>query len=578
VSSRRGIFFVLLFIFLASLASIAGWILLSLTAAPPPSVPANAALYLPIQAPFSELEANDVLSTLVRRPPTLRQTVEAIRKAKIDARVKTLVITPQASGALWGQLQEIRGAIEDFKTTGKPVTPYLEAGGAQEYYLASAADRVVMMPAGQLDLVGLTMYELFFRGTLDKIGVYPDLLHIGDYKTASNNFTEKTFTPAHREMYQSLNRDWYNELVRAIATGRKRSEDDVRRLLDEGPYLASGALKAGLVDALSYEDQLDDAAPIAGTRRIDGETYARVPRPLTERVSGARIAVLYAVGVITSGRSSVDGPGGNVLGSETFVEWVRKVRVDPSVRAIVVRIDSPGGSAIASEVIWRELMLARDIKPVIVSMGDVAASGGYYMALPAHTIVAQPGTITGSIGVVTGKLVLKGTLEKIGVGAEAVSEGRFADIYSPFKPFGPEERARIDEQMRATYDLFLSRVAEGRQQPAARIDPLAQGRVWTGRQARERGLVDELGGLDRAIQIAKEKARLDAKKDVDLLVYPPRRSLYDILANPFGASVRSGLDLFLRRPDARAVESALTTLNRFRRGELLYLMPNYLWR
>jgi len=578
VSSRRGIFLVLLLIFLGTLASIAGWIFLSFTTAPPPSVPSNAALYLPIQAPFGELEANDVLSTLVRRPPTLRQTVEAIRKAKIDARVKTLVITPQASGALWGQLQEIRGAIEDFKTSGKPVTAYLEAGGAQEYYLASAADRVVMMPAGQLDLVGLAFYELFFRGTLDKIGVYPDLLHIGDYKTASNNFTEKTFTPAHREMYQSLNRDWYNELVRAIAVGRKRSEDEVRRLLDDGPYLASGALKAGLVDALGYEDQLDDAAPLAGTRRIDADTYARVPRPLTERVSGARIAVLYAVGTIASGRSSFDGPGGNVLGSETFVEWVRKVRVDPSVRAIVVRIDSPGGSAIASEVMWRELMLARDIKPVVVSMGDVAASGGYYMALPAHTIVAQPGTITGSIGVVTGKMVLKGTLDKIGVGAEAVSEGRLAEIYSPFKPFSPEERARIAEQMRATYDLFLSRVAEGRQQPAARIDPVAQGRVWTGRQARERGLVDELGGLDRAIQIAKEKARLDAKKDVDLLVYPPRRSLFDILANPFGASVRSGLDLFLRRPDAQAVESALTTLKRFRRGELLYLMPNVLWR
>jgi protease IV len=579
VSSRRGIFLVLLLIFLGTLASIAGWIFLSLfAAAPPPSVPANATLYLPIQAPFSELETNDVLSQFVRRPPTLRQTIEAIRKAKIDSRVKTLVITPQASGALWGQLQEVRGAIEDFKTSGKPVTAYLEAGGAQEYYLASAADRIAMMPAGQLDLVGLTTYELFFRGTLDKIGVYPDLLHIGDYKTASNNFTEKTFTPAHREMYQSLNHDWYSELVRAIAAGRKRSEDDVRRLLDDGPYLATGALKAGLVDALSYEDQLDDAAPVAGTRRIDGETYARVPRPVTERVSGARIAVLYAIGTIASGRSSFDGPGGNVLGSETFVEWVRKVRVDPTVRAIVVRIDSPGGSAIASEVIWRELMLARDIKPVVVSMGDVAASGGYYMAVPAHSIVAQPGTITGSIGVVTGKIVLKGTLDKIGVGAEAVSEGRFADIYSPFKPFSSEERARIAEQMRATYDLFVSRVAEGRQQQAARIDQLAQGRVWTGRQAHERGLVDELGGLDRAIQIAKEKARLDAKKDVDLLIYPPRRSLYDILSNPFGASVRTGLELFFRRPDARAVETALTTLNRFRRGEPLFLMPNVFWR
>jgi protease-4 len=574
VSARRGVFLVLVLIVLGMMASVAAWIFLGLAGTPPPSVPSNASLYLPIEGPFSELEPNDVISQFVRRPPTLRQTVGAIRKAKLDARVKALVITPQAAGALWGQLQEVRAALEDFKTSGKPVTAYLEYGGAQEYYLATAADRIVMMPAGQLDLAGLAMYELFFRGTLDKIGVYPDLLHIGEYKTASNNFTEKTFTPAHRQMYESLNRDWYEELVRAIAAGRKRPDADVRRLLDEGPFLAEGALKAGLVDALGYEDQLDDAAPLAGTRRIDGETYARVPRPIGERVSGARIALLYAVGMITSGKSSFDGAGANVVGSETFVQWVRKVRVDPSVRAIVVRVDSPGGSAIASEVIWRELMLARDIKPLIVSMGDVAASGGYYIALPAQTIVAQPGTITGSIGVVTGKFVLKGTLDKLGVGAEGVSQGRFAEIYSPLRPFTAAERARIEEQMQSTYDLFLSRVAEGRHQPAARIDPVAQGRVWTGRQAREHGLVDELGGLDRALQIAKERARLDVKKEVDLVVYPPRRSLYDLVANPFGTSVTSGLDLFLRRQDARVIESALTTLGLFRRGEPLALMPN----
>jgi len=569
MSSRRAIFLVLLLIFLGVAASVVAWIGLSFfTAGPPPSVPTNATLYLPLQAPFAEVEPDDVVSQFVRRPPTLRQAIAAIRKAKVDSRVKTLVITPQTSGAMWGQIQELRQALEDFKTSKKPLTAYMEYGGAEEYYLASAADRVIMLPGGQLDLAGLAMYELFFRGTLDKLGVYPDLLHIGDYKTASNNFTEKTFTAAHREMYRSLNRDWYDELVRGIAAGRKKSEDDVRKLIDNGPYLAEGALKAGLIDAVQYEDQIDDQGPVAGTRRLEAETYERVPVYVNERTTGARIALLYAVGTIASGKSS-DG----TIGSETFVQWVRKVRVDTTVRAIVVRVDSPGGSAIASEVIWRELMLARDVKPVIVSMGDVAASGGYYIALPAQTIVAQPGTLTGSIGVVTGKMVLAGTMDKIGVGTGVVTEGKNAEIYSPFKAFSKEEKAKIEEQMQSTYDMFLSRVAEARHQPAAKIDAVAQGRVWTGHQARELGLVDELGGLDRAIQIAKEKARLDVKKDIDLLVYPPRRSLYDIVANPFGSSVRAGIGAMLGHPDAR-VSAALLSLARFRRGEPLAIMPN----
>ena len=349
-------------------------------------------------------------------------------------------------------------------------------------------------------------------------------------------------------------------------------------MIDEGPFLADGALKAGLIDALGYEDQLDDSAPIAGTIRLDSDTFARVPRPIGTRARGARIALLYAIGTIASGKSTFDGAGGFVVGSETFVQWIRRVRVDTSVRAIVIRIDSPGGSAIASEVIWRELMLAREIKPVIVSMGDVAASGGYYIAVPAHKIVAQPGTITGSIGVVTGKFVLKGALDKIGVGTESVSAGKFAEIYSPFRPFTPAERTRIEEQMQSIYDLFLSRVAEGRQQPAARIDPIAQGRVWTGRQARERGLVDELGGLERALQIAKEQARLDPRQEVDLLIYPPRRSIYDILANPFGTAATTGLDLVLGRRQTEAVETAISRLGRFRRGEPLAIMPNILVR
>jgi protease-4 len=247
--------------------------------------------------------------------------------------------------------------------------------------------------------------------------------------------------------------------------------------------------------------------------------------------------------------------------------------VDSTVRAVVVRIDSPGGSAIASEVIWRELMLTREKMPVIVSMGDVAASGGYYIAAPAHVIVADAGTLTGSIGVVTGKFVLNEGLGKLGMTTGSVSDGRNAEIYSPFRAFTPAERARVEAQMKETYDLFVQRVVDGRKSTREKIHAIAQGRVWTGRQAHERGLVDEIGGLDRAIQIAKERAKLDINKSVDLLVYPAPPSIFDLLANPLGPT-SVGLELFFSRPNARAIESVGSTMQRFRRGEALFLMPN----
>jgi protease-4 len=578
VSQRRGVFLVLLLIILALAVSAGGLLLLLLaTGGAPPTVSPNTTLYLKLQAPWNEIEPLDVFSQFVGQPRTLRGAIDEIKRAKADERIKTLVILPQASGAMWAQLQDLRAALVDFKTSGKPVTAYMEYAGVQEYYLATAADRILMMPGGTLDVAGLATYELFLRGGLDKIGVYPDLLHIGDYKTASNTFTEKGFTPAHREMSRSLNRDWFDQLVGATAEGRKRSAADIVRAIDGGPYMAEGAVTAGLIDAVAYEDQIDDDPPVRGTRRMEGDTYTKVPGPVSGSAAAGRIALLYGVGTIASGGSSFDGTSGAVLGSDTFVQWVRKVRSDASVKAIVVRIDSPGGSAIASEVMWRELMLTREMKPLVVSMGDVAASGGYYIALPAHTIVAEPGTITGSIGVVTGKFVLKDAFAKLGIGTDAVSDGRMAEINSPFRPFSAAERARMEEQMQATYDVFVAHVAEGRHTTAAKVDAIARGRVWTGRQAHELGLVDELGGLDTAIRIAKERAKLDPKRDVPLLVYPPKRGLFDVLTNPLGTSLEVSVGALFRRPEARLIDTVTRAFRLFRRGEPLALMPNLFW-
>ncbi len=377
MSARRGIFVVLSLIVIAMVISVVGVVLMSQVVGAPAPIGTNSTLYLTVRAPFSEIEPSDVFSQFLRQPPSLRATVEAIRKAKVDSRVSGLVIRPSAPGGLWAQVQEVRRAIEDFRQSGKPVTAYFEAGSVQDYYLATAADRIIMMPAGQLDLTGLASYELFFRGALDKMGVFPDMLHIGDYKTAANTFTAKTFTPAHREMTTAMNKDWYDELVRAVGEGRKLDPARARAAVEGGPYLAEAAKAAGLVDALAYEDEIDDTAPIQGTRRLESDAYTHAFVSLGSRETTGRIALLYAAGTIASGTSSFDGPAGQVVGSDTMIEWLRKVRVDPDIRAVVVRVDSPGGSAIASEVIWREMMLTRDVKPVIVSMGDVAASGGY---------------------------------------------------------------------------------------------------------------------------------------------------------------------------------------------------------
>jgi protease-4 len=486
---------------------------------------------------------------------------------------------PTGSRPLWGTTQEIRDAIVDFKRSGKPAVAYLEYGGQAEYYLASACDRVFLMPASGLDLTGLASYELFLRGTLDKIGVYPDLLHIGEYKTASNNLTERGFTPAHREMAESLNTDLYEQIVRGIAEGRGKTEAEIRALIDRGPLLPEEAIRAGLVDDLAYEDQLDEKARIGGSaKRIDEEEYRKVSPGSLGLNRGPRIAVLYAVGLISSGESQDDSFQGRVVGSDTIVEYLRKVREDRSIRAVVLRVDSPGGSAVASDAIWREVLLTRNQKPLVASMGDVAASGGYYIAMPAHAIVAQPGTLTGSIGVVTGKFVTGGTYNKLGMTIDVVSEGEYAELYSPLRPFGPQERAKIAEQMQMVYDQFVEKAAEGRNTTPEKIDAVAQGRVWTGRQAKQVGLVDDLGGLRTAIGLAKQRAKIDPETEVELVVYPPKKSFYELVQNPFGSAAADALSAALGSREAQAVRALSAPLNLFRRGEPLTLMPHvFVW-
>jgi protease-4 len=547
-----------------------------------PSVPSSATLVLRPGGDLPEVMPDDVVGQVFGRDlNTVRGFVEALQKASRDDRVRAVLLMPSTLELpYWGKVQEMRDAVVAFRKSGKSVTAFLEFGGDREYYLASAADRVFLMPTSSLDLTGVASYEMFLRGTFDKLGAFADFVHIGEYKTAANQLTERGFTPEHREMAQSLNRDMYEQLIAAIAEGRKKSEAEIRDLLDQGPFIASQALEAGLVDELAYEDELDDRVPELAdgdeSRRIDGGNYQRI-RPQSVGVRPrSRIAVLYIVGTIVSGKSGFDTVNGGVVGSDTIVEQIRKIRDDDSIRAIVVRVDSPGGSSVASDVIWRELKITRDEdpdRPLVTSMSDLAASGGYYVAMPSEAIVAQPGTLTGSIGIFGGKIVIGGTMGKAGVTTEMVKSGANADIYSPFAPFTPAQRVKVETFMQGFYQNFIGKVAESRKSTPEAIHRVAQGRVWTGRQALAHGLVDALGGLDTAVALAKEKAKIPAGEDVQLVVYPERRGLLDALSEQFGGGTAGLWSMLAGTTERRAVAALSAPSRLFRRGEPLALMP-----
>jgi protease-4 len=576
---RRGVWIVIALIVFAISVSAIGMLLIVAAVGHEPQVAQNSTLVLRVGGDLNEIEPGGVFGPFLESVPTLRSVTDMLRHAKTDSRIKGVILKPSGDAALWGKVQELRDAVIDFRHSGKPIAAYLEYGGQQEFYLATACDKVFLMPSASLDLTGIASYELFMRGMLDKIGAYPDGMHIGEYKTALNEFTEKTYTPAHREMAVSLNSDLYQQLVRGIAEGRHKSEAEVKSLIDHGPFLSEDALKAGLIDDVSYDDELDDKVKLGAAKPtyVDMNDYRQTSAPFGH--GSQKIAVIYATGLIASGKSTYDTTGSQVTGSETIVEYLRKARADQSTKAIVLRIDSPGGSAIASDVIWREVMLTRQQKPLIASMSDVAASGGYYIAMPANVIVAEPSTLTGSIGVVLTKFVIDGTLKKLGLNMEGVSQGKYADLYSPVRPFSPEEKQRVFENMQATYNTFVEKAAQGRNTTPEKIDAVGQGRVWTGLQAKQIGLVDELGGLDRALSIAKQRAKIPQDQDVELVVYPPKKSFYDIFRSPFGTSDSAAtLAAMLGFSNPRVLQQLAAPLQIFRRGEPLALMPNVFLR
>ncbi len=573
MSARRVVLvFVVLFVVLGTAVLIA-----ALALRPPaPVTPMGTVLVFNVPRRLEEAQpppAGGLLELVRREHPTVWMLAHGIRRAATDARVRALVLHIDDLDWGWAKVSEIREAVLDFRRAGKPVYAALSGGGEREYLLASAAGTVASPPLAVLQLNGLTASALFLRGTLDKVGVTPNFAQVGRYKSAAEAWTQNRMSPPAREALQALVDDQYAWLVDSLAAARGLPADSVVRLLDEGPFVAQEARARGLIDTLLYRAELDSlATAAAGGERRPTLALTRYLARLDEPRGGARVALVTAVGTIAGGRSR-SGPGeGRILGAETLIKALREVRSRSAIRAVVLRIDSPGGSAQAADEIWREVKRCGESKPLIVSMSDLAASGGYYIAAPADSIVAEPTTITGSIGAFGGKLNLLGLYHKLGLNVETVSRGRHAEMLSPFRDFTPDEAARFQGQMDEVYRLFVRRVSEGRRRPASEVDSVGQGRVWTGLAARSRGLVDALGGLARAVAMARARAGIPDGQPLTVDVYPriERTLLQRVLAEMVGEVDE---DEVLARAALPPVVQAWLAAAVFPSGVALALMP-----
>jgi protease IV len=498
----------------------------------------------------------DPLSALVTmHRPRLAEVLDGLRRARTDDRVRALVTKVGGRRIGLAALQELRDAVIEFGQAGKQTVAWAEtfgdfSAGNMPYYLATAFGQIYLQPSGDLGLTGVAVQQVFLGAAMDKLGVDVEVGKRREYKSAADMMTERGFTGPAREATERLTASITGQLTAAIAERRGLSGQQARALIDRGPFLADEALELRLVDALGYRDEVyaavrrkagqDAVLQYAGRYRrshVLAERARTLPRPREPFV-----ALIHASGPIRSGRSR-RGPLSAAMGSDTVTAALRAAARDERARAILLRVNSPGGSAVASDTIWREVARARaGGTPVVVSMGDVAASGGYFISAAADVIVAQPGTITGSIGVIMAKPVLRELMDRAGISTDAVAEGAHATMFAPTRPFSPDEWDRINTWLDRIYADFTGKVAAGRRLSPAQVEEVARGRVWTGADARENGLVDELGGLDAAAAHARSRAGLPA--DAPLRHYP-RLGPLDRVRSPASSDVASAAPALL---------------------------------
>jgi len=502
------------------------------------AVPSRSWLEIRFEGPYPEFRPSSLLATLTMQDqPLLRELTGAIDAAAVDPKIVGLIARVDDFQAGWAQTEEIRDRILAFRKSGKKAICHMEtagefASGNLQYYLASAFDRIYLSPSGDVNLIGVMVEALFVRGTFDWLGIYPDMEHIGDYKSAMNMYTEKAFTPPHREMYESLARSLQDTLVAGIAAERHFTPDAVQALFSRAPLVAKEALEARLVDGLKYHDEVWDELKGPADKKARTVRLSQYLKSVHPGGRGRKtIGIVYGIGAVVRGRSDSDAAGSFVMGSETVTQMMREAAEDDRIAAIVFRVDSPGGSYVASDQIWREVVRARGKKPVVVSMGDMAGSGGYFVAIPANEIVAQPATLTASIGVLGGKLDMSGLYNKVGVTKDHISLNPAADIYYDYQRFTPEQKKSQWKLLNRIYDDFSHKVAQGRKMKWEEVDRIGRGRVWTGAQAKDLGLVDHLGGMDVAIARAKALAKLKEDEPVRFEYFPPPRTLWEAITS-----------------------------------------------
>jgi protease-4 len=499
----------------------------------PPEISNNSVLVLKLDGDFPEKSSVEIPFLSEGPELTVSNVWMVLRTAAADSRIKAIVFEPESLSAGWAKLEELRHDIETFRKSGKPVYAYLHTPSSREYYVATPADRIYLGPEDPMYVKGMRAEIMYFKKTLDKLGVTVDVEHAGKYKDFGDQFTRSDMSPETREVITALVDDLYGNLVNQIAAGRKKTPDEVRTIIDQGPFQAVEAEKAGLVDGLKFEDQmwgdLQTRLGVSSVKKVKAETYAKVPPESLGLQGKSRVALVVGAGDIVRGDPDNPALDDNSLSSISFDKVLEQVGNDSSIKAVVVRIDSPGGEVTASDEIWRQMNLLSKKKPTVISMSDVAASGGYYMAMTGDPIVAYPQTETGSIGVVFGKPNLRGLYDKLGITKEAIQRGRYAGIDSDYSSLTPDEREKLRRGIDASYEDFIGKVAQARHRKPGEIEPVAQGRVWLGSQAQPRGLVDALGGLDTAVELVKKKAGIAANENVTLVSYPARRSLLDLI-------------------------------------------------
>ena len=492
-----------------------------------------------------------------------------------DPEISGLYINLKGIVAGLAKLQEMRSALMKFKESGKSIVVYMEQGGNGSYFLASAADKILMSSTGTLDVSGLSAHMYFLRNAFDKFGIDPQFEHIGDYKSYSDIFTRSDMSDAQAEAVNAILDDFYASMSESIANTRGTTVEEFQATVESGPFTVDEALEAGLIDSIVYRDEIKDILKdMHGEKMqlVSEKKYAKhTPEPTGwEDARMKKIALIYGTGGITSGKSSDGGMfGDESMGSETIVKALRSARENKNVSAIVFRVDSPGGSALASEMILREVYRCTegdDKKPIIVSMSDVAGSGGYYIACQADKIVALPTTITGSIGVVSGKFTIDELQNKLGINTATLRRGEHADMYAGYRSFTDIEWEKLRDHIDQTYQTFIQRVADGRDMDTSAVNKVGQGRIWSGTRAKDLKLIDEIGGLDLALEMAAKEIGVEDGEEYSVIAYPNTHK-YDL---------DLGVQTLVRSSIPESLLEIMDTMHdqqKWNNGEVLYLMP-----